>query len=91
MIMEARTEKGDRTVKSLLSDEKREQRNLPEPRLCRCFAPPLGMPFEKGGLYSWEYGIDCIFAYHESGFVWRDGEIQFAARFQILRGKCCER
>ena len=57
------------------------------PKICRCIAPVPDLPFVKNGIYRWEYGIDNIFVYHESGATWHDSEIMFTARFQILSGK----
>ena len=73
-------------MRSLLTEEERNPKKK-EPRICRCFAPPPGTSFVKNGLYRWDYGIDCLCVYDEDGKPWFEGEIMFAARFQIISGK----
>lgn len=58
-----------------------------KPKICKCIDPPKNTPFEKDGVYRWEYGIDCYFACHESGARWSAAEIGFLMHFQILTGK----
>ena len=36
-------------------------------RWCKCINPPKNSLLEKDSIYRWEYGIDCYYAYHESG------------------------
>lgn len=56
-------------------------------KICKCIDPPKDTPFEKEAVYRWDYGIDCICAYHESGMRWSATEIKFLWHFQILTGK----
>lgn len=64
-----------------------DYREIKEKKICRCFAPPMGTPFEKDGIYRWDYGIDCIIVFHGCGTSWCGSEIEFAARFQRLNGE----
>lgn len=51
---------------------------------CRCFNPPEDTPFEKEGIYRWNYIIDGYVVYHDSGFIWSSGELEFYFHFQKL-------
>ena len=59
---------------------------LREKRACKCFEPPMGTPFETGGIYRWDYGRGCIIVFHGCGVTWCRSETEFDAHFQRLDG-----
>lgn len=54
---------------------------------CRCIASPMGVPFERDGIYRWDYGRGCIIVFHRCGITWVASETEFAKHFQRLDGE----
>ena len=54
---------------------------------CRCIEPPMGVPFERDGIYRWDYGLRCIIVFHRCGITWVASGTEFARHFQRLDGE----